>query len=94
VSGLVPVMHLVLPVGISFYTFKAMSYVIDVLPGRGPAHAPLHRLHVLRGLLPRPGGRPIIRYAAMEEQMRLPPHTADKFARGVAFFAFGWPRRS
>src|SRR5258706_602511 len=36
---------------------------------------------------------PIIRYAALEEQMRVRVHTLDKFARGVAFFAFGMAKK-
>jgi len=36
---------------------------------------------------------PIIRYAAMEEQMRMRQHTREKFARGVAFFAFGMAKK-
>jgi alginate O-acetyltransferase complex protein AlgI len=36
---------------------------------------------------------PIIRYAALEEQMRVRQHTLDKFARGVAFFALGMGKK-
>jgi alginate O-acetyltransferase complex protein AlgI len=36
---------------------------------------------------------PIIRYAAMEEQMRVRQHTWEKFARGVAFFALGMAKK-
>jgi alginate O-acetyltransferase complex protein AlgI len=36
---------------------------------------------------------PIIRYAALEEQMRVRQHAADKLARGVAFFAFGMAKK-
>src|SRR5260370_934199 len=36
---------------------------------------------------------PIIRYAAMEGQMRVRKHTLDKFARGAAFFSFGMAKK-
>jgi alginate O-acetyltransferase complex protein AlgI len=36
-SGTMPVLHVVLPVGISFYTFRVLSYVIDVYRGGRPA---------------------------------------------------------
>ncbi len=92
-EGLVPVLHLVLPVGISFYTFKAMSYVIDVY--RGDAR-PMRRFTdymCFEAFFPDLVAGPIIRYAAMEEQMRVRQHTADKFARGVMFFSLGMAKK-
>ncbi len=89
----VPVLHIVLPVGISFYTFKAMSYAIDVY--RGDAR-PMRRFTdylCFEAFFPDLVAGPIIRYAALEEQMRVRAHTLDKFARGVAFFAFGMAKK-
>ena len=88
-----PVLRLVLPVGISFYTFKAMSYAIDVY--RGDAR-PMRRFTdymCFEAFFPDLVAGPIIRYAAMEEQMRVRQHTLDKFARGVAFFCFGMAKK-
>jgi alginate O-acetyltransferase complex protein AlgI len=90
---LVPVLHVVLPVGISFYTFKAMSYAIDVY--RGDAR-PMRRFTdymCFEAFFPDLVAGPIIRYAALEEQMRVRQHTLDKFARGVAFFALGMGKK-
>jgi alginate O-acetyltransferase complex protein AlgI len=90
---LVPVLHLVLPVGISFYTFKAMSYAIDVY--RGDAR-PMRRFTdymCFEAFFPDLVAGPIIRYASMEEQMRVREHTLPKFARGVAFFALGMAKK-
>ena len=92
-KALVPVLHLVLPVGISFYTFKAMSYAIDVY--RGDAR-PMRRFTdymCFEAFFPDLVAGPIIRYAALEEQMRLRQHTLEKFARGVAFLAFGMGKK-
>jgi alginate O-acetyltransferase complex protein AlgI len=89
----VPVLRLVLPVGISFYTFKAMSYAIDVY--RGDAR-PMRRFTdymCFEAFFPDLVAGPIIRYAAMEQQMRERSHTLDKLARGVAFFAFGMAKK-
>src|SRR3954462_12889521 len=91
--NVVPVLHVVLPVGISFYTFKAMSYAIDVY--RGDAR-PMRRFTdylCFEAFFPDLVAGPIIRYAALEEQMRVRQHTLDKFARGVAFFAFGMAKK-
>ncbi len=92
-GALLPVLHLVLPVGISFYTFKAMSYAIDVY--RGDAR-PMRRFTdymCFEAFFPDLVAGPIIRYAALEEQMRVREHTVEKFARGVVFFAFGMAKK-
>jgi len=92
-KDLVPALHVVLPVGISFYTFKAMSYAIDVY--RGDAR-PMRRFTdylCFEAFFPDLVAGPIIRYAALEEQMRVRQHTLDKFARGVAFFALGMAKK-
>jgi alginate O-acetyltransferase complex protein AlgI len=90
---LVPVLHVVLPVGISFYTFKAMSYVIDVYRGEARPMRRFTDYMCFEAFFPDLVAGPIIRYAAMEEQMRMRQHTLDKFARGVAFFALGMAKK-
>src|SRR3954463_8348430 len=92
-EGLLPVLHLVLPVGISFYTFKAMSYVIDVYRGEARPMRRFTDYMCFEAFFPDLVAGPIIRYAAMEEQMRLRQHTVEKFARGVAYFAFGMAKK-
>lgn len=92
-EAVVPVIHLVLPVGISFYTFKAMSYVIDVYRGEARPMRRFTDYMCFEAFFPDLVAGPIIRYAALEEQMRVRQHTLDKFARGVAFFAFGMAKK-
>jgi alginate O-acetyltransferase complex protein AlgI len=92
-EAFVPVLHLALPVGISFYTFKAMSYVIDVYRGEARPMRRFTDYMCFEAFFPDLVAGPIIRYAAMEEQMRVRAHTADKFARGVAFFALGMAKK-
>src|SRR5262249_6279248 len=92
-GDVVPVLHLVLPVGISFYTFKAMSYAIDVY--RGEAR-PMRRFldYVCFEAFSRAlAAGPSVRHAALEKQVRPRQHTLDKFARGIAFFAFGMAKK-
>ena len=89
----VPVLHVVLPVGISFYTFKAMSYAIDVYRGEARPMRRFTDYLCFEAFFPDLVAGPIIRYAALEEQMRVRRHTLDKFARGVAFFAFGMAKK-
>ncbi|HVR63776.1 MAG TPA: MBOAT family O-acyltransferase, partial [Polyangia bacterium] len=92
-DNLVPVLHLVLPVGISFYTFKAMSYAIDVYRGEARPMRRFTDYMCFEAFFPDLVAGPIIRYAALEQQMRERQHTWEKFARGVAFFAFGMAKK-
>jgi alginate O-acetyltransferase complex protein AlgI len=92
-TDLVPVLHVALPVGISFYTFKAMSYAIDVYRGDARVMRRFTDYMCFEAFFPDLVAGPIIRYAALEEQMRVRQHTLDKFARGVAFFAFGMAKK-
>src|SRR3954466_6456339 len=90
---IVPVLHVVLPVGISFYTFKAMSYAIDVYRGEARPMRRFTDYMCFEAFFPDLVAGPIIRYAALEEQMRVRQHTLEKFARGVAFFSLGMGKK-
>ena len=57
-SCIAPTLAIVLPVGISFYTFQSMSYTIDVYRRRAAAGASLPRLRALRRVLPAARRRP------------------------------------
>jgi alginate O-acetyltransferase complex protein AlgI len=92
-NNAVPVLHVVLPVGISFYTFKAMSYAIDVYRGEARPMRRFTDYLCFEAFFPDLVAGPIIRYAALEEQMRVRRHTLDKFARGVSFFALGMAKK-
>jgi alginate O-acetyltransferase complex protein AlgI len=88
-----PVLKVVLPVGISFYTFKSMSYCIDVYRGEAPPMSNFIDFNCFEAMFPDLVAGPIIRYGAIEQQMRSRSHTADKFARGIAFFALGLAKK-
>lgn len=88
-----PVLQVVLPVGISFYTFKSMSYCIDVYRGDAPPMSNFIDFNCFEALFPDLVAGPIIRYGAIEQQMRSRTHTADKFARGIALFALGLAKK-
>jgi alginate O-acetyltransferase complex protein AlgI len=70
-----------------------MSYVIDVYRGEARPMRRFTDYMCFEAFFPDLVAGPIIRYAAMEEQMRLRAHTVEKFARGVAFFAFGMAKK-
>jgi alginate O-acetyltransferase complex protein AlgI len=86
-----PAVNVVLPIGISFYTFNSMSYTIDVYRGVcRPARNIVHYAAFV-ALFPHLIAGPIVRYADIESQLaRLAPRlTAGLAASGIFFFACG-----
>jgi alginate O-acetyltransferase complex protein AlgI len=86
-------MRVILPVGISFYTFQSMSYAIDVYRGEARAMRSVTDFCCFEALFPQLVAGPIVRYADVAEQLRHRTHTMEKFARGVAFFAIGMSKK-
>jgi alginate O-acetyltransferase complex protein AlgI len=81
--------RVLLPIGISFFTFHAISYVVDVYRGdataqKSPVHAALYLL-----LFPQLIAGPIIRYRLIADQLARRIVTLDDFAEGVRRFVIG-----
>ncbi|WP_419912181.1 MBOAT family O-acyltransferase [Candidatus Poriferisodalis sp.] len=72
ISGALPVLEYTLPVGISFYTFQAMSYIIDIGRGRVREMAPLD-FAVYLSFFPQLVAGPIVRAAEMAPQLAARP---------------------
>lgn len=62
--------ELALPIGISFYTFQILSYVIDVYRGRVKVQKNIFTLGTYIALFPQLIAGPIVRYSAIEEQLK------------------------
>ena len=85
--------RVLLPIGISFFTFHAISYVVDVWRGdataqKSPLHAALYLL-----LFPQLVAGPIIRYRDIADQLARRVVTLDDFARGVSRFVVGLAKK-
>lgn len=94
VTGLsIPVPDIALPIGISFFTFQAISYVLDVK--RGDAEAATSFLDVLLyiSLFPQLIAGPIVRYQDVAEQIRQRHITLNDTALGLRRFCFGMADR-
>ncbi len=74
VSGSVPHLSIILPVGISFYTFQTMSYTIDVYRGEIPAERNLLRFAVFVSFFPQLVAGPIERAGRLLPQIRASRH--------------------
>ena len=85
--------HLALPIGISFYTFQALTYVIDVYRRTVDPQKNFFRLLLFISLFPQVLAGPIIKYHDIESQLSKRAVTADKVARGLRRFAVGLAKK-
>jgi alginate O-acetyltransferase complex protein AlgI len=86
-------LQVVLPLGISFYTFQSMSYSIDVYRGDSAALRNPIDFACFVAMFPQLVAGPIVRFSEVADQLRERRHTLAKFARGVAFFSFGMAKK-
>ncbi|MGZ5004177.1 MAG: MBOAT family O-acyltransferase, partial [Chthoniobacterales bacterium] len=86
-------LRVVLPLGISFYTFQALSYTIDVYRGEAEAMANFIDFSCFVSMFPHLVAGPILKFSFLAEQLKHRRLTSDKFARGVAFFMLGLAKK-
>jgi alginate O-acetyltransferase complex protein AlgI len=86
-------LRVTLPLGISFYTFESMSYVIDVYRGQARAIRNVVDFSAFVSMFPQLVAGPIIRFSEIADQIRSRTHTITKFTRGVAFFSLGMTKK-
>ncbi|MFR1722118.1 MBOAT family O-acyltransferase [Emergencia timonensis] len=82
-------LQLTLPIGISFYTFQAMSYVIDVYRGKVRPQRNILDFATYITLFPQLIAGPIVRYVTVEEQLRSRKYSLEQGAEGVRRFIIG-----
>lgn len=87
------VMTVLLPVGISFYTFQSMSYAIDVWRGTAPPVKNFATFACYVALFPQLVAGPIVRYNTVAEELETRTHSLENFSRGLAFFCFGFAEK-
>ena len=78
-----------LPLGISFYTFQILSYVLDVYRGREPVQRSLLRLATYIVLFPQLVAGPIVRYDEIRAQLERRQEDPETFTAGLRRFALG-----
>ena len=92
-AGTVRVLAITLPIGISFYTFHALSYTIDVYRGTAPPVRSFIDFACYIALFPQLVAGPIIRYNTVADQLVSRSHTWEKFASGVTLFILGFAKK-
>lgn len=85
--------RVVLPLGISFYTFQAMSYTIDVYRGEARAMANFVDFSCFVSMFPHLVAGPILKFSFLAPQIGHRTHTWEKFARGAAFLSLGLAKK-
>lgn len=78
-----------LPIGISFYTFQAITYVVDVYRGKARVQRSYANLLLYVSLFPQLIAGPIVRYTDIAEQLESRETTVEGFARGITRFVTG-----
>lgn len=82
-----------LPIGISFFTFQAMSYVIDVYRQKGEVQTNILYVGLYISFFPQLIAGPIVRYETIADQIKNRKETVDDFFDGFARFVVGLAKK-
>lgn len=85
--------RVILPLGISFYTFQSLSYIIDVYRGDAKAMRNFIDFSCFVSMFPHLVAGPILKFSFLADQLEKRTLTVDKFARGAAFFMLGMGKK-
>lgn len=80
---------IILPLGISFFTFQAISYVVDVYRGEVSVERNPFYVGLYIAFFPQLIAGPIVRYSTIADQIRNREHTLQKFSAGCCRFVVG-----
>lgn len=89
----IPLLKVILPIGISFYTFQVLSYVVDVYRGNVEAQKNPFTLATYVSMFPQLIAGPIVRYVDVAEQLKNRTHTLDKTIEGIRRFVIGLSKK-
>src|SRR5699024_7329010 len=89
----VPIPQVTLPIGISFFTFQGLSYVIDVYRGDAPIQKNPLNVALYVALFPQLVAGPIVRYTTVMAEIAHREETLSEFAAGVTRFCFGLAKK-
>src|SRR5512137_108727 len=87
------VLTVVLPIGISFYTFHSLTYIIDLYRGDATPAKSFTDFSAFVALFPDLVAGPIIRYKTLAPQLAQREHAIARFASGVTIFILGFAKK-
>lgn len=82
-----------LPVGISFYTFQTLSYIIDVYLKKVPVQKNIISFSTYVTMFPQLVAGPIVKYGDINKQLENRKENLDKFGEGVSYFIRGLSKK-
>ena len=85
--------HVLLPIGLSFYIFHAISYLVDIYRREAPPARNLIDFAAFIALFPHLVAGPVLRYHLLAAQFRRRAHTRERFARGCVIFMVGFCKK-
>lgn len=88
-SQKIDLINVLLPIGISFYTFQMLSYVVDIYRGEVKVQKNILKLATYVSLFPQLIAGPIVRYSTIEKQLENREYSINKFSLGVRRFVIG-----
>ena len=86
-------LDIVMPIGISFFTFQEVSYLIDVYKERVTPSSSLLNYATYVCLFPQLVAGPIVRYSQINEQLKSREHSFNNFSVGVTRFVLGLSKK-
>lgn len=86
-------LRIALPIGISFYTFQILSYLIDVYRHDCNAQTNLISFGAYVSMFPQLIAGPIVRYKDIEAQLKFRTHSLEKASHGIRRFIFGLSKK-
>lgn len=87
--GAIPLPHYALPLGISFFTFQGISYLIDIYRGDIIAQKSFLDFAMYKAMFPQLIAGPIVRYQQIESQIHDRPYSERKVENGIVQFIIG-----
>ena len=88
----IPLLKIVLPIGISFYTFQIISYVVDVYRGEKAQKNPIN-LAAYVAMFPQLIAGPIVRYADVARELEHRTHSVALASAGIRRFIIGLAKK-
>jgi alginate O-acetyltransferase complex protein AlgI len=85
--------HVLLPIGLSFYIFHAISYIVDIYRREAEPTRDVIDFAAFIALFPHLIAGPMLRYHLLAEQFRAREHSLERFARGSVLFMAGFCKK-
>ena len=84
-----PQLSFSLPIGLSFYTFQSLSYLVDVYRGKAKRQKNILSFGLYISMFPQLVAGPIVQYADIDAQLKSREESVEKFGQGVQYFIWG-----